>query len=68
MRTTASAEPALPIKFIHNKGLPLAPIGMGPGGWAEETCLRLALHALKEVTNHGGEIGLLRDLYPREGV
>ncbi|MFD1938378.1 MULTISPECIES: DinB family protein [Nonomuraea] len=46
----------------------LAPIGMGPGGWADETYLKLALHALKEVTHHGGEIGLLRDLYLREGV
>jgi hypothetical protein len=41
---------------------------MGPGGWADETYLKLALHALKEVTHHGGEIGLLRDLYLREGV
>lgn len=46
----------------------LAPMGMGPGGWADETYLKLALHALKEVTHHGGEIGLLRDLYLREGV
>ncbi len=46
----------------------LAPIGMGPGGWADETYLKLALHALKEVTHHGGEIALLRDLYLREDV
>ncbi|GGQ23050.1 DinB family protein [Streptosporangium pseudovulgare] len=46
----------------------LAPIGMGPGGWADETYLKLALHALKEVAHHGGEIGLLRDLYLREDV
>ncbi|MDP9868679.1 hypothetical protein J2S55_007945 [Streptosporangium brasiliense] len=46
----------------------LAPIGMGPGGWAEETYLKLALHALVEVAHHGGEIGLLRDLYIRQGV
>jgi hypothetical protein len=46
----------------------LTPIGMGPGGWADETYLKLALHALKEVTHHGGEIGLLRDLYLREGA
>ncbi|SEH00819.1 hypothetical protein SAMN05444920_1188 [Nonomuraea solani] len=46
----------------------LAPIGLGPGGWADETYLKLALHALVEVSHHGGEIGLLRDLYLREGV
>ncbi|MFL1432856.1 MULTISPECIES: DinB family protein [unclassified Nocardiopsis] len=46
----------------------LAPIGTGPGGWADETYLKLALHALVEVSHHGGEIGLLRDLYLREGV
>ncbi|GAA3465491.1 DinB family protein [Nonomuraea roseola] len=46
----------------------LAPIGLGPGGWADETYLKLALHALKEVAHHGGEIGLLRDLYLREAV
>ncbi|MDT7845422.1 DinB family protein [Streptomyces justiciae] len=44
----------------------LEPIGIGPGGWADETYFKLALHALKEVTHHGGEIGLLRDLYLRE--
>lgn len=46
----------------------LAPMGLGPGGWADETYLKLALHALVEVAHHGGEIGLLRDLYLREGV
>lgn len=45
----------------------LAPMGEGPGGWADETYLKLALHALDEVAHHGGEIGLLRDLYLREG-
>ncbi|MEW2498662.1 DinB family protein [Streptomyces nodosus] len=46
----------------------LAPMGRGPGGWADETYLKLALKALVEVTHHGGEIGLLRDLYLREGA
>ncbi|WP_405091639.1 DinB family protein [Micromonospora sp. NBC_01392] len=46
----------------------LAPIGRGPGGWVDETYLKLALKALVEVTHHGGEIGLLRDLYSRQGV
>lgn len=46
----------------------LAPIGLGPGHWPGETYLKLALHALDEVAHHGGEIGLLRDLYLREGV
>lgn len=45
----------------------LAPMGRGPGGWADATYLKLALKALVEVTHHGGEIGLLRDLYLREG-
>jgi hypothetical protein len=44
----------------------LAPMGLGPGGWADETYLKLALHALDEVAHHGGEIGLLRDLYLRQ--
>lgn len=43
----------------------LAPMGVGPRGWAEERYLKLALHALDEVAHHGGEIGLLRDLYLR---
>ncbi len=43
-------------------------MGRGPGGWADETYQKLALHALVEVAHHGGEIGLLRDLYLREGV
>lgn len=46
----------------------LAPMGMGPGTWADETYLKLALHALDEVAHHGGEIGVLRDLYLRQGV
>jgi DinB superfamily len=46
----------------------LAPMGLGPDGYADETYLKLALHALDEVAHHGGEIGLLRDLYLREGV
>jgi hypothetical protein len=46
----------------------LAPTRIGPDYWADETYLKLALHALDEVAHHGGEIGLLRDLYLREGV
>jgi hypothetical protein len=46
----------------------LEPMGLGPGDWADETYLKLALHALDEVAHHGGEIGLLRDLYRREGL
>lgn len=46
----------------------LAPMGQGAGRWADETYLKLALHALDEVAHHGGEIGLLRDLYLREGA
>ncbi|MFI7617177.1 DinB family protein [Nonomuraea terrae] len=47
----------------------LAPIGMGPvENDRTYTYLKLALHALVEVSHHGGEIGLLRDLYIRQGV
>lgn len=46
----------------------LAPMGVGPGGWAKEHYLKLALHALDEVAHHGGEIGLLRDLYLRKSL
>jgi hypothetical protein len=46
----------------------LAPMGLGPGGWERETYLKLALHALDEVAHHGGEIGLLRDLYRTTGA
>ncbi|MBR7835721.1 DinB family protein [Actinospica durhamensis] len=44
----------------------LEPMGLGPGDSAGETYLKLTLHALDEVAHHGGEIGLLRDLYVRE--
>ncbi|MFD1249245.1 DinB family protein [Nocardioides ginsengisoli] len=53
------------IASLGDEGL-LAPMGRGPGGWADERYLKLALHALDEVAHHGGEIGLLRDLYLRE--
>ncbi|MGH9132604.1 MAG: DinB family protein [Ilumatobacteraceae bacterium] len=38
---------------------------LGPswGPYAESTVLALALHAQREVTHHGAELGLLRDLY-----
>ncbi|GAA1976047.1 DinB family protein [Catenulispora subtropica] len=46
----------------------LAPMGLGPDEVSGQTYLKLALHALDEVAHHGGEIGLLRDLYLREGA
>ncbi|NUP49671.1 MAG: DinB family protein [Catenulispora sp.] len=46
----------------------VAPMGVGPEPWSNDTYLKLALHALDEVAHHGGEIGLLRDLYLREGL
>ncbi|HVX47183.1 MAG TPA: DinB family protein [Mycobacteriales bacterium] len=52
------------ISALGDKRL-LAPIGRGPGGWSGETYLKLVLHALDEIAHHGGEIGLLRDLYLR---
>lgn len=45
----------------------LEPIG-GDTAFGKESYLRLALHALDEVAHHGGEIGLLRDLYLRQGA
>jgi hypothetical protein len=33
------------------------------GQFGHESYLLLALHALDEVAHHGGEIGVLRDLY-----
>jgi hypothetical protein len=47
----------------------LAPMGeiAEPHGWAKASYLALALHALDEVAHHGGEIGLMRDLYLRQG-
>ena len=47
----------------------LAPMGKiaEPVGWAEASYLALALHALDEVAHHGGEIGLMRDRYLRQG-
>ena len=46
----------------------LAPMGeiAEPHGWARASYLALALHALDEVAHHGGEIGLMRDLYLRQ--
>jgi len=56
-------------RFIaHIEGLGgqrlLAPMERG-GEFGNETYLKLTLHALDEVAHHGGEIGLLRDLYLR---
>ena len=39
------------------------PLGEGWGPYADSTVLALALHAQREVTHHGAEIALLRDLY-----
>ncbi|ACU73372.1 conserved hypothetical protein [Catenulispora acidiphila DSM 44928] len=47
----------------------LAPMGehAEAQGYAEASYLALVLHALDEVAHHGGEIGLMRDLYLRQG-
>jgi hypothetical protein len=47
----------------------LSPIGelAEPHGWGKSSYLALALHALDEAAHHGGEIGLMRDLYLRQG-
>jgi hypothetical protein len=39
------------------------PLGEGWGPYADSTVLALALHAQREVTHHGAEIALLRDLF-----
>ncbi|HEX4982518.1 MAG TPA: DinB family protein [Ilumatobacteraceae bacterium] len=38
-------------------------LGEGWGPYADSTVLALALHAQREVTHHGAEIALLRDLF-----
>lgn len=41
----------------------LAPIGPSGGPFAEEAVAALVLHVSRETMHHGGEIGVLRDLY-----
>ena len=43
---------------------PLGPLG---GPFADDSMAALALHVSRETMHHGGEIGLLRDLYVRLG-
>jgi hypothetical protein len=40
-----------------------APLGPFWGPYADASTIDLALHVLDEVTHHGAEVGLLRDLY-----
>ena len=56
------------IEALGDKRL-LAPMGerARARGYGESSYLALALHALDEVAHHGGEIGLMRDLYLRQG-
>ncbi|MEO6701206.1 MAG: DinB family protein [Jatrophihabitantaceae bacterium] len=44
-----------------------AKLGPDWGSYAEQNWADLAVHALDELAHHGGEIGLLRDLYLRLG-
>jgi len=44
------------------------PMGPRAGAFAHESYLLLALHALDEAAHHGGELGVLRDLYLRKEV
>ena len=39
------------------------PIGSAFGVWASSSTTDLALHVLDELVHHGGEVGVLRDLY-----
>ncbi|ALG13911.1 DinB family protein [Kibdelosporangium phytohabitans] len=41
----------------------LAPVGEAEPGYAEYPFAALVLHITREVCHHGGEIGVLRDLY-----
>ena len=41
----------------------MEPLGSAWGSYEHHSTLALALHAQREVTHHGAEIGLLRDLY-----
>ena len=43
------------------------PLGPSWGPFADRTTLDLVFHALREVTHHGAEIALLRDLYGARG-
>lgn len=41
----------------------LAPVGPAEGAYADRPFATLVLHLNREIMHHGGEIGLLRDLY-----
>ena len=41
----------------------LAPVGPGGGPYAADPFAALVLHVARETMHHGGEVGLLRDLY-----
>jgi hypothetical protein len=51
---------------LDDEGL-ARPLGPSWDGYADQTHLDLFLHALRELTHHGAEIGLLRDLYAARG-
>lgn len=65
------AELALSYQEFRTRVLGLGEDGMrrklGPdwGEYAENNWADLLVHALDELAHHGGEIALLRDLYPR---
>jgi DinB superfamily len=50
------------LAHLGDAGL-LAPIGPFGGWFAQEPMAALVLHVSRETVHHGGEIGLLRDLY-----
>ncbi len=55
------------VEALGDKRL-IEPMGSRAGAFAHESYLLLALHALDEAAHHGGELGVLRDLYLREEV
>ncbi|MFC0554219.1 DinB family protein [Planotetraspora thailandica] len=45
-----------------------SPIGPAFGPYAKDSTVDLAVHVFDEIVHHGGEVGVLRDLYLRRDV
>jgi hypothetical protein len=43
----------------------MAPLGTAGDAFADDPMASLVLHVSRETMHHGGEIGVLRDLYRR---
>src|SRR5688500_10254404 len=51
---------------LDDQGM-MQPLGPKGGPYADDSMAALALHVSRETMHHGGEIGVLRDLYLRIG-